>query len=85
MTVDCERLLAHQERNSETQVKNFGLDSNHLSWFTRRRFIQAAGAAAALSRSGWAARRFRVEPHHDRGDWLGHDGSGQHEVVPHDG
>ena len=37
-------------------MKNFGLDSSHTSWFTRRRFIQAAGAAAALSRSGWAAR-----------------------------
>jgi predicted dehydrogenase len=37
-------------------VKNFGLDSSHNSSFTRRRFIQAAGAVAALSRSGWAAR-----------------------------
>src|SRR4249919_2036153 len=56
MTVDCERTLAHRERNSETTVKNFASDSNHPSSFTRRRFIQAAGAAAALSRGGWAAR-----------------------------
>ena len=56
MTVDCERSLAHSERNLETTVKNFASDTSHNSSFTRRRFIQAAGAAAALSRSGWAAR-----------------------------
>ena len=69
--------------NSGAQDESSAVSSAAAASLTRRRFLQAAGAAgrAIAQQTGAREPGLGFKSHHHRGDRLGHDGPGEYEGI----